>query len=108
MENKINAIQERLMTSNSDESDEKVKQVIKDTYKTMLDIFKLNEPEVYCMPVSVYNEIMKKVVYLESALVDARKSRDNWKKEYSLRNADAKDYSKRITKLEKELKNDKV
>lgn len=48
--------------------------VIKEAYKNMAEIIKLNEPEVYLMPVSLYNEIMKKVIYLESALKEARKS----------------------------------
>jgi len=84
--------------------DERIKEVIKETYRAMRETLEQNEPEVYCMPVSIYNAIMKKITYLERALEDSRKSRDNWKKGYSLRNNEAKDYSKTITKLEKELK----
>jgi len=34
-------------------------------------------------------------------------SRDSWKAKYELRNDDAKDYAKEITRLQKELKNAK-
>jgi hypothetical protein len=61
---------------------DKPTQTIKDAYKNMLEIVKLNEPEVYLMPVSLFNEIMKKIGYLENALKDARQSRDNWRKKY--------------------------
>jgi hypothetical protein len=53
---------------------------IKELYTKMLKIQEVNTPNYYVVPVSVYNIIMKKIVYLERALENARQSRDNWKK----------------------------
>jgi hypothetical protein len=52
---------------------------IKELYKKMLKIQEVNTPDKYIMPVEVYNIIMKKIVYLERALENARQSRDNWR-----------------------------
>lgn len=55
---------------------------LKESFKIMKTIVDENSPEVYKMPVLVYNEIMKKLVYLERALQQVRESRDNWKSKY--------------------------
>lgn len=62
--------------------DNKDQQIVKELYKKLVAIRDGNEPDVYVMPVVMYNEIMKKIEYLESALKDARKSRDNLKKKW--------------------------
>ena len=58
------------------------KQTIKDLFATLLEVAENNYPEVYLMPKSVYNEIVKKIQYLEDALKDIKQSRDNWKNKY--------------------------
>jgi len=55
---------------------------VKDFYSKMLKIEEANSPDSYLIPKSVWNELMGKLQYFESALKDARKQRDNWRKKY--------------------------
>jgi hypothetical protein len=58
------------------------KQTIKELYDGMLEVAEANHPEFYIMPKSFYNRIIDKIQYLERALKNAQKSRDNWRKKY--------------------------
>jgi len=64
------------------EQDELAKQEVKDLYKKMFEIAKLNNPDIYLIPISLYNEIMKRLGHLEDYLKESRKNRDEWKKRY--------------------------
>ena len=53
---------------------EQTKATIKEAYNELSERANLNTPDFYTMPTSIYNAIMKKLIYLEDALKDARKS----------------------------------
>ena len=61
---------------------EETKQIIKELYNELLETARVNHPDVYLMPVSVYNKIVDRISYLDRALGSAKTSRDNWKKKY--------------------------
>lgn len=56
--------------------------IIKELYERMYESASINEPKIYLMPLNFYNEIMKKIAYLDRALKLSRGSRDMWKKKY--------------------------
>ena len=56
--------------------DQKQVKEIRELYRQMLIIQEANAPEGYIMPMSLYTEIMKKIVYLEESLKNARKSNE--------------------------------
>jgi len=58
---------------------EVMKETIKELYRAMNEIARLNHPDVYLMPVSLYNEICKKIAYLDRALKNARESNERLK-----------------------------
>ena len=61
---------------------DKTKEIIKSLYEDMLEVSRLNHPEIYQMPEALYNSICSRVQYLESELVLARKRTESWKKKY--------------------------
>ena len=56
---------------------EEDKKVIKEAYDKLGEIENL-----YIVPKSVYNEILKKISHLDDYLREARKSRDMWRRRY--------------------------
>lgn len=59
----------------------KEKKEIKKLYDDMESIIKMN-PQLYIMPKELYNKIFKKIIGLERALKNSRKSRDMWRKRF--------------------------
>ena len=57
------------------------KEKIKDLYKDMDSIVKMN-PQLYIMPNSLFNSICGKITRLERDIRRAREGRDNWKLKY--------------------------
>ena len=55
----------------------KDKETIKEVYDKLKEI-----EQIYIMPISVYNEIINKIMYLEDCLKESRRSRDVWKNKY--------------------------
>ena len=56
-----------------------------DTVSEIYDIVESivdENPQMYIMPNSVFNLLMKKVAQLETDVKNARKSRENWRKKY--------------------------
>ena len=50
------------------------------------------------------DDLMCQVEKVLQNIQSAEESRDSWRERYKLRNNDAKDYAKEITRLQKELK----
>ncbi len=69
-------------------------QEIKELYKELIEIAKVNNPSVYMMPKSFYDGIVSRVLYVEQKFKEANKSRDKWRA--------------RAEKAEKELKSLKM
>ena len=66
---------------NENLKDEKAKKVIRELYNQMYSTLQNMNPDFYVMSIEHYNQIMKKIAYLERALSQARKSRDYCKKD---------------------------
>jgi len=62
--------------------EDKEKQTIKNLYKDMMEVSKVNSPDYYWMSIPFYDSIIKRILYLESELKLARKRTENWKKKY--------------------------
>ena len=73
--------------------------MLREKYKKMLD-----KPMI---SIGDIDDLMVQVDKLLQNYWQTVESRDSWKAKYELRNDDAKDYAKEITRLQKELKNAK-
>ena len=73
--------------------------ILIEKYKAML-----NKPLI---SIGDIDDLMQQVDKLLQNYRQTCESRDSWKAKYNLRNDDAKDYAKEITRLQKELKNAK-
>jgi len=58
------------------------KQTIKDLYKDLLEVAEVNHPDYYMMSLTFYKSICSRILEIERALVNSRKSRDSWRKKY--------------------------
>jgi len=68
---------------------DKQKEEIKKAYNLLIEIPKFNSADYYILPISVWNEIIKKIQYFEATLKETKISRDRWKeKYYTLQNSD--------------------
>lgn len=79
--------------------EEKDRQLLQELYQKISEI-----EEIYVVPKSIYNQIMKKIGHLEDYLKDARKSRDRWRKKYQDCMAEKKTAYERSKEAIKELK----
>lgn len=59
-----------------------LKHEIKKAYTDMAEIIKINQPEIYLMPIPLFNRIMKRIGFLESKINDLIKSRNMWRERY--------------------------
>jgi len=57
------------------------KETIKKLYEDMLEVAKINHPDVYLMPITYYNSISKRIISLERDLKRVKLSRDKYKSE---------------------------
>ncbi len=73
--------------------------ILIEKYKAML-----NKPLI---SIGDIDDLMQQVDKLLQNYRQTCESRDKWKAQYKVRNDDAKDYAKEITRLQKELKNAK-
>ena len=60
---------------------EKEKTQIKELYEDMESIAKMN-PNLYVVPKALIEQIYKKIIAVERAMINVRKSRDNWRRKY--------------------------
>jgi peptidoglycan hydrolase CwlO-like protein len=71
--------------------------MLRDKYNAMI--------EKKMISIGDIDDLMAQVDKVLQNLKSAEESRDKWKAKYKLRNDDAKDYAKEITRLQREFKN---
>ena len=84
--NMLNNKQENLSPCHTQiKMEDKEKQIIKDLYKDMLEVGKLNHPDYYFMPKTFFNSIISRVQYLETELIRVKKARDKYKEKVKIK-----------------------
>lgn len=64
------------------EKKDKDKETIKKLYEEMQEGARLNEPDIFLIPRSVWTNIIWRIEKLGSSLARVKKSRDMWRKRY--------------------------
>ena len=80
--------------------EDKEKQIIKDLYKDLIEVQKLNHPDYYMMPKTFYDGMIKKILHTEDYLKIARRSASSWRERAEKAEKQLKSQTMEITQSE--------